>query len=104
MPVKRQITDTEGIYFITFTCYSWLPLIALTNGYDLLYNWFDHLKRKGHFIVGYVIMPNHIHALIGFRNTGQSINTIVGNGKRFIAYDIIKRLQEQQNDQLLQQL
>lgn len=49
-------------------------------------------------------MPNHIHALIGFRNTGQSINTIVGNGKRFMAYDIIKRLQEQQNDQLLQQL
>jgi hypothetical protein len=29
-------------------------------------------------------MPDHIHALIAFRNTGQSINTIVGNGKRFI--------------------
>jgi len=53
-----------------------------------VYNWFDHLKGKGHFISGYVIMPNHIHTLIAFRNTGQAINTIVGNGKRFIAYEI----------------
>ena len=42
-------------------------------------------------------MPNHLHALIAFRNTGQSINTIVGNGKRFMAYEIINRL-EQQNE------
>jgi len=69
-----------------------------------VYNWFDHLKGKGHFISGYVIMPNHIHALIAFRNTGQAINTIVGNGKRFIAYEIVKRLKEQQEDKLLHRL
>ncbi len=49
-------------------------------------------------------MPNHVHALIAFRNTGQSINTIVGNGKRFIAYEIIKRLQAQGEEKLLHQL
>jgi REP element-mobilizing transposase RayT len=49
-------------------------------------------------------MPNHIHALIAFRNTGQPINTIVGNGKRFIAYEIIKRLTQQQENKLLHQL
>ena len=37
-------------------------------------------------------MPNHVHALISFKATEQSINTIVGNGKRFIAYEIVKRL------------
>jgi REP element-mobilizing transposase RayT len=46
---------------------------------------FDHLKSKGHYLTGYVIMPNHVHALIGFRRNDQSINTIIGNGKRFIA-------------------
>ncbi len=40
-------------------------------------------------------MPNQVHALIGFQNTGKSINKIVGNGKRFIAYEIINRLQTQ---------
>ena len=49
-------------------------------------------------------MPNHVHALIGFRNTGQSINTIVGNGKRFSAYEIINRLKQQGDAKLLQQL
>jgi REP element-mobilizing transposase RayT len=91
MPVKRKITEPDGVYFITFTCCQWLPLIEITKSYDLIYNWFDHLKSKGHYVTGYVIMPNHVHALIGFRNTGQSINT-VGNGKRFIAYEIINRL------------
>ena len=104
MPVKRKITGSSGVYFITFTCFQWKPLIELTNGYDLVYSWFDHLKNKGHFITGFVIMPNHVHAMIAFRNTGQSINTIVGNGKRFIAYGIIKRLIEQNENQLLQQL
>ena len=104
MPVKRQITEPDGVFFITFTCHQWKPLLAITNSYDLVYNWFDHLKNKGHYIAGYVIMPNHIHALIAFRNTGQSVNTIVGNGKRFIAYEIIKRLKEQKEEKLLHQL
>ncbi len=49
-------------------------------------------------------MPNHLHAVIHFANTGQSINTIIGNGKRFIAYDIIKRLQEINEADLLKTL
>ncbi|MBL0130240.1 MAG: hypothetical protein IPP43_03185 [Chitinophagaceae bacterium] len=102
--MKRQILEPDGVYFITFTCHQWQPLIALTESYDLIYNWFDHLKSKGHYITGYVIMPNHVHALIGFCNTGQSLNTIIGNGKRFIAYEIIKRLKTQGEDKLLHQL
>ncbi|HMT75962.1 MAG TPA: hypothetical protein PKA77_17950, partial [Chitinophagaceae bacterium] len=104
MPVKRLISEPDGVYFITITCHQWRPLIQITKSYDAVYSWFDHLKGKGHFITGYVIMPNHIHALIAFRNTGQAINTIIGNGKRFIAYEIVKRLKEQQEDKLLHQL
>ncbi len=104
MPVKRSITATEGIYFITFTCYQWLPLIAQTKSYDLLYKWFDHLRSKGHYINSFVIMPNHVHALIAFRNVGQSINTIIGNGKRFIAYEIVNRLEQMGQYKLLNQM
>ena len=70
------------MFFITFTCHQWLSLIEKVNGYDIVYNWFDHLKKQGHFLNGYVIMPNHVHALISFINTKQSINNIIGNGKR----------------------
>ena len=49
-------------------------------------------------------MPNHVHALIGFQNAGKSINKIVGDGKRFIAYEIVNRLQTQNEFALLDQL
>lgn len=56
---------------------------------------------NGHFINGYVIMPNHVHALISFNATDQHINTIVGNGKRFMAYEIIERLKQYNQYELL---
>ena|SRR5688572_9894567 len=55
-------------------------------------------------INGYVIMLNRVHALISFINTKQSINTIIGNGKTFMAYEIIKRLEAQNETELLQRL
>ncbi|MEJ7911981.1 MAG: hypothetical protein WKF70_02415 [Chitinophagaceae bacterium] len=104
MPVKQTITYNEGVFFITFTCYKWLPLIGLTNSYDLVYKWFDYLKSKGHYCTGYVIMPNHVHTLIGFRRSDKSINKIIGDGKHFMAYEIIKRLEKANEMSLLLQL
>ena len=39
--------------------------------------------------------------MISFVDTGQSINMIVGNSKRFMDYDIIKRLTENNEHELL---
>jgi REP element-mobilizing transposase RayT len=91
MSVRKQLSETGGVYFITFTCVRWLPLIQLVNGYDLIYKWFDYLKSKGHYIISYVLMPNHIHVMIAFR-MNSDINFIVGTGKRLLAYGFIKRL------------
>jgi REP element-mobilizing transposase RayT len=105
MSVRKEITEYDGIYFITFTCCQWLCLFEITNGYDLVYKWFDNLKTHGHYISGYVIMPNYVHTLIAFRNTqGESINKIIGNGKRFMAYDLIKRLRDANNKEVLDKL
>ena len=100
----HNVVDRRGIYFITFTCHSWLPLIDITNSYELVYNWFDLITSKGHTVVGYVIMPNHIHLLLYFAGGKQSLNTIVGNGKRFMAYEIINRLTNMQDWKLLKRL
>jgi hypothetical protein len=54
-----------------------------------------------HYLKGYVIMPNHFHAIIGFSKAEKSIHTIVSNGKGFIAYELVKRLQEQDNKEVL---
>ena len=82
-----------------------MPLIDKVDGYNIVYKWFDYLKSQGHFINAFVPiaigMPNHVHAVISFIETGQSINNIIGNGKRFMAYDIIKRLKENNESELL---
>lgn len=103
MALHRKIT-ISGIYFITFTCYDWLPLIEQVKGYDLVYKWYDILLSGGNTIVGYVIMPNHLHMLLHYKEGGQSLNTIVGNGKRFMAYDIVRRLERQEDHPLLKKL
>ena len=104
MPVKQTIPYWYGSFFITFTCYKWLPLIEKVNGYDIIYNWFDVLRKDGHYINGFVVMPNHVHAIISFIETPQLINLIVGNGKRFMAYEIVKRLKQMGESKTLAEL
>ncbi len=76
-------------------------MIEITDGYDLVYKWFDYMKMKGHLICGYVIMPNHLHLIIAFRNLDTTVNKIISNGKRFLAYDMVKRLREAERDNIL---
>lgn len=104
MSVRNKIEVQDGVFFITFTCAHWLPLFEMTGGYHAVYRWFDHLKSKGHHIAGYVIMPSHVHALIGFSKTGKTINTIMANGKRFMAYELVKLLRSQAKHDILAQL
>lgn len=86
-----------GIYFITFTCYRWLHLFAKTNGYDAVYRFFSFLNQNGHQVLGYTLMPNHVHLLLFFQTGKQSLNSVIGNGKRFIGYELVRRLQTEQD-------
>lgn len=67
MTVRFAQPEKYGLYFITFTCYNWIQLIERANAYDLVYKWFSFLASQDNYICGYVIMPNHLHALIAFR-------------------------------------
>ncbi|MEZ5014397.1 MAG: transposase [Chitinophagales bacterium] len=102
---RRKIREKRNTtYFITFTCLRWLPLIRETNLYDEIYRWFDIMKKDGSEILGYVIMPNHIHFLIYYCNEKQNLNKTLANGKRFLAYEIIKRLKGQNRQDFLEVL
>ncbi len=105
MAIKLKHSDTYSTYFITFTCTQWLPLFEITNSYDLVYNWFAVLKEKYKAgIVAYVIMPNHLHAILHFHNENFDLNNIISNGKRFMAYEMINRLQVSGNNEVLDKL
>src|ERR1043166_661739 len=105
MPVRLQhSSQPNSIYFITFTCHKWRDLFFITNTYDAVYKWFDSLYEKKCRVLGYVIMPNHLHVLLYFPSMPKSLNTIIGNAKRFMAYEIIKRLEAANNFALLEDL
>ena len=89
------------MYYCTFTCYNWIPLIDKTNSYDIIYNWFSILAKDKIEVVAFVIMPNHIHCILYFPEPGFDLNKIIGNGKRFMAYEIIARLKNTQQNQML---
>ena len=104
MAVKYKHSEEFTTYFVTFTCYKWISLFEITNSYDIVYNWFNILKEDGIDIVGYVIMPNHVHTIIHFPSPGYNLNKIIGNAKRFMAYEIVNRLENSTNHKLLEEL
>jgi REP element-mobilizing transposase RayT len=104
MPTRTNIPYNYGIFYITFTNYKWISLFDIANAYDLVYKWFDYLIDNGHYVIGYVIMPNHLHVIIGFRDTGNTINSIIGNAKRFLAYGIVEKLKNKNEVELLEKL
>ena len=104
MTVRKKMKVHEGLFFVTMTCFDWLNLFDITNGYDFVYKQFDILKNEGHFINGYVIMPNHLHALIAFMNKINSVNDRLGAMKRFMAYNLVKDLKKENKYDVLELL
>jgi REP element-mobilizing transposase RayT len=49
-------------------------------------------------------MPNHIHCILNFPDKGFSLNKIISNAKRFMAYEILKRLSIKGEHELLLKL
>lgn len=102
LPVRFQHDQQpKSIYFVTFTCYKWLSLFQETNAYDAVHKWFENLYKNNIYVPGYVTMPNHVHALLYFPEMLKSLNTIIGNAKRFLAYEIIERLEGKKANSLL---
>ncbi len=94
MSLKTNKPETGVNYFCTFTNYNWIKLFEITDFYDGIYKWFDVLKKKDITLTGYVIMPNHLHTIIHLPESSNTINKIIGNAKRFMAYDIVERLEK----------
>ena len=104
MAVKYKHSEVFTTYFVTFTCCKWISLFEITHSYDIVCNWFSILKADGIDIIGYVIMPNHVHIIIHFPSQGYDLNKIISNAKRFMAYEIVNRLEIYTNNKVLEEL
>ncbi len=49
-------------------------------------------------------MPNHVHCILYFDKPESNLNQILSNGKRFMAYEIINRLEAAKDTSTLNKL
>ncbi len=64
MAIKTVHNTFDKTWFITFTCFKWIPLFEIPNSYDLVYNWHNLVKLKGQAdTLAFVIMPKSIESL-----------------------------------------
>jgi putative transposase len=61
----RRITGRNDLHFITFCCYERRALLGSARARNLVVRTLDEVRAKyGFALVGYVIMPEHVHLLI----------------------------------------
>jgi putative transposase len=68
----RRYYGAGYLHFITTSCYRRLPLLEKPQHRDLLLDVLERVRRRYHFVVvGYVIMPEHMHLLLSEPERGD---------------------------------
>ena len=71
MPTNlKRVTGHSDLHFITFCCYQRRKLLETSRSRDFAVQILSELRAKYAFaLVGYVIMPEHMHFIIGETST-----------------------------------
>lgn len=60
------------LHFITTSCYRRRPLLDGRRSRDLFLQVLERVRRRYHFaVIGYVVMPEHVHLLLGEPERGN---------------------------------
>jgi putative transposase len=68
----KRYQETRELHFITFSCYGRAPLLGNAHARDTFLLKLERVRRWYRFyVVGYVVMPQHVHLLISKPETGS---------------------------------
>lgn len=73
MPKRlKRYYQQRHLHYITFSCYRRLPLLGSPRRRDALLRILEQVRRRFRFaVIGYVIMPEHVHLLISLPEVGD---------------------------------
>jgi putative transposase len=61
----KRFQQTRDLRFLTFSCYHRAPLLNTPQKRDIFLEALEQSRRwYGFYVVGYVVMPEHVHLLI----------------------------------------
>jgi putative transposase len=68
----KRYYGAGGLHFITWSCYHRQPLLATPAERDLLLTVLERMREKYRFaVIGYVVMPEHVHLLVSEPQLGN---------------------------------
>src|SRR5215475_10714942 len=77
-----------GLHFLTFSCYRRLPLLGTAFARNVFVDALSQIrKRYGFGLVGYVVMPDHVHLLI-YEATNSTPSDVLKALKQRVSRDL----------------
>ena len=94
--VRYQKCDVS--HFITFSCYRRQPLLASPGAYSTFEHELERLRKRYVLVIaGYVLMPEHVHLLVG-----EPVNAILPIALQVLKQQTSRRLNRSANPQFWQ--
>jgi putative transposase len=78
------------LHFLTFSCYRRLPLLNTARARNVFVRALEEIRERHRFLlVGYVVMPDHVHLLIGEPSKGK-LSMVLQALKQRVSRDLRK--------------
>ncbi len=91
---NRSQFESFNCFFVTTTCVDFKPLIHMANAYELISESLEFVNEKYNVaLVGYALMPNHIHLILYFKTVNR-LSDYMRDMKKFTSTWIRKKLEE----------
>ena len=82
----KRFYGRQDLHFVTFSCYQRLPLLGTVQARNLVVEELSRARREHQFsVVGYVVMPNHVHLLLSEPTRGTP-STVLQIIKQRVSY------------------
>ncbi len=86
---KYQVTDQNGIYFLTISVVDWIDILTRVQNKDLIVESLSFcIEKKGLEIFAWVLMSNHLHFLARV-NTPHEMSVFLRDFKKFTSRKMI---------------
>ena len=97
MPQRFKIREGYLPHFITSTVMHWIPIFCRQDYFGVLVNSLSYcIQNKGLVVHGYVLMPNHFHAIVSQAESG--IPAVMRDLKRHTSTVLAQKLEEDGRD------
>lgn len=100
MRSRYKIVESGNLYFITSTIVEWIPVFTKKGYFDIIVQSLSYCRQnKGLRLFAYVIMDNHIHAIV----SSDKLSSIMKDFKSHTAKEIVRAASADSRKWLLNQ-